>query len=691
MLLSPGVPSVPASLKVGVIHGEPSGTGERCRPAGIGTDEAYWDRMRRHAVMETARPMTSGMAEAARPGIRRGRKDSLDRHARLSDRARTTATAGPTYRGCALSNPSADVMKRSNRERRLASLSLVAWLLPVMAGSPAARADGVAPDPGQPHAPVRARTPAPAGIDARPGSSLAGESAVVRHVRVERSNVFDPRTATRHRAPRLINRFHRTTRDSVIRREIWFSPGDRVGAGDLEELERNLRALELFAEVDVSVEHVDDASVATDAVVDVRVSTTDRLSIVASTGGSYLGGIGEVSVSVGERNLAGLGHSIEFGYRENTEGELLGSFAYDDVRFASGDVVARFRLGQTEEGLSFGAGVRDEFDHSNDRLSWKIDYGRTETRVDYYEQGESVVEVPRETDTLSLDRVYRTGSRSRWWRHGVQARYKVTRHSDAIGADSDRVAIPTDSTELFIGGLLGYDAVHRHTRIRWLDTLDYRQDLSFGHGTELLLGGTATLDEPGSGIEPAVFLNYWRRDRLGADEYLGGRLETVYVLDGEARDSWSTSVRATLYSTRFRGLTLASSLRHATGFAGSGLPIEQTLGEDNGLRGYPARQFNGEQSVLLNLEGRLATPVRLPAFSLGAVAFVDAGWVGDRARNGFLDDPHTSAGVGVRLGSRRILGSAILRMDVAYPFDDDERRDYRPTLSLSLGQVFDFE
>jgi len=103
------------------------------------------------------------------------------------------------------------------------------------------------------------------------------------------------------------------------------------------------------------------------------------------------------------------------------------------------------------------------------------------------------------------------------------------------------------------------------------------------------------------------------------------------------------------------------------------------------------REFNGEQSLLLNLESRTATAIQLLTMRLGAVVFVDAGWVGDRGPEGLFDEVHGSAGFGARLGSRELFGSGVFRLDLAFPFDDDSTRDYKPTLSLSIGQVFSFD
>lgn len=522
-------------------------------------------------------------------------------------------------------------------------------------------------------------------------SNTPESSLEVRRVDIIRNNIF-PATQTRQFIlPRLINRFHTVTRHSVISREIWFKKGDHLSHEDLGELERILRNLDLFAEVTVSAKPVNSAEPGTShQLVDIVVTTSDRLSIVASTGGSYLGGIGEVSFSIGEKNLFGLGHAIEFGYRENTAGELLGSFAYDNVRPFGGEAIASVRFGQTEEGNSYGIRLRNEFSNSSDTLSWLFTYDRSETRIDFFENGESIIEVPRETEKFTARRLYRTGHSDQFLRFGPLLEYRTTDYSPAQGSQSDSIEVPDDETALFMGALVGYDAVSGYKKINWLDTLDYDQDLSFGHGIEFALGATDAQTQQDQVVKPVVFSRLWWRKSINAHELLSTNLNTTYQWEKQQDNTWDVSTRLRLYSTRFEQFTLASSLRYATAFNDSGLPVQQNLGEDNGLRGYPAREFNGEQSLLLNLESRWITPIQLLTFRLGAVLFSDFGWVGDRESTEFFSDVHASAGVGLRVGSPKILGSSVVRLDLAFPFDDDPERNYKPQFSLSTGQVFRF-
>ena len=184
-----------------------------------------------------------------------------------------------------------------------------------------------------------------------------------------------------------------------------------------------------------------------------------------------------------------------------------------------------------------------------------------------------------------------------------------------------------------------------------------------------------------------VLLEGWTVHKIGLHNYFSTNLESTLRLGESNLSFWSLGIDLAWYNTFFNQQTLAVSLKYNTaGEDDSELPVEQTLGENNGLRGYPTREFNGQQSVLLNLENRIRTPINIASFTLGLIGFMDVGWVNNRSQG--LQDPHASLGIGLRIGSRPILGRGVVRLDVAYPLDDDPVRDYQPTVSFAVGQVF---
>jgi outer membrane protein assembly factor BamA len=94
------------------------------------------------------------------------------------------------------------------------------------------------------------------------------------------------------------------------------------------------------------------------------------------------------------------------------------------------------------------------------------------------------------------------------------------------------------------------------------------------------------------------------------------------------------------------------------------------LGGETGLRGYPARQFNGNKRFLVNLENRLFSSLQVFTVAIGGVLFADAGHVWPRGAAIDFGALHYSTGLGLRLGFTRLPNSDIARLDFAWRLND---------------------
>jgi hemolysin activation/secretion protein len=120
----------------------------------------------------------------------------------------------------------------------------------------------------------------------------------------------------------------------------------------------------------------------------------------------------------------------------------------------------------------------------------------------------------------------------------------------------------------------------------------------------------------------------------------------------------------------------------ATITADTDAPFQLSLGEDEGLRGYPFRGFTGLNRALLNLEYRVLIPWEHRLVGIGVVPFVDAGYVWNP------DDLFgCSAGIGLRIGLKKYGRTRVLRVDYAFPLVN--ARGKGGSLSVSTGQAFD--
>ena len=541
---------------------------------------------------------------------------------------------------------------------------------------------------------------------------------------INRRDIFGSETAEANATPRLyrvIDALHVTTREKTILLETGLKPGQRVIASDVAELERNLRALGIFASVSVKLIPIDDNHA------EIHIQTRDRLSVVFGAAGSFLGGIGQLGFTVGERNVNGSGDRLLLSYSGTTDGDLRGAIAYDDIHFINRHHAASYSLGQTDEGRFYQFQVSRPFKTLASKFSWSLGAESVGSEVDFFENGVSVAQVPLQRESLVLQGSRRfatdkwssvASSFRRYFRYGAVLRVDRRDFEPTIGIQPDFVTPPLDNTRTFAGALLEVSRNRRFEKTTGVDTVQFTEDLSFGYSAELL-AGVERMDDSAdvTETEPELFLearyafgsslvNVIAEDSNSAPDSAiasapvnSGRLSLLpaqsfgtvsfngfsNLQSGDDR-SWSAAITLKLFNRAIDSHTLASRISYIKSDRGSDLPAQFTLGENNGLRGYSARQFSGSSRLRINLEDRIFTGWRVGAIDVGLLAFVDAGWAGDDFSELSLN---TSAGLGLRLGSNSLLGADILRLDVAYPFD---RVDGDPAVSVSLamGQVFSF-
>ncbi len=137
----------------------------------------------------------------------------------------------------------------------------------------------------------------------------------VNDIFIERLNVFDSTSKDWFFAAKLANSLHFLTRQYVIEDELLFSRGDIIDDNILLETEKNLRSMNLFSRVEITIDSLDPLNC------NVYVVTKDRWS----TNPSLLFGTGGEAYRLGfrieELNFLGTGTTIvpEFLYRSEND------------------------------------------------------------------------------------------------------------------------------------------------------------------------------------------------------------------------------------------------------------------------------------------------------------------------------------------------------------------------------------
>lgn len=504
----------------------------------------------------------------------------------------------------------------------------------------------------------------------------------LRAVRIEAQDVFEKEEAEQNLLYRIANGLHATTREDVVRREVWFVPGEAVSRDEVEELERNLRGFGIFGAVETETVPVGNDEF------DLLVRTRDRFSFAASASVASVGGVEKLNFRLAESNLFGSGKTLAASAKHSDEGAET-YLRWYDRQFLGTWHVLDVRVGDTDEGHLGSVELSRPLHHLEDPFGYALTFDGIQEDVDYYRYGDSWAEVPMDSTDVALSGVLADGPRDDRHQFGLDVRTALRDYEPATGAGAAEVRVPGDTSWLELGGSAGLDHLDAYEKVTGLDTLDYVQDLWLGKRVTVRAAGRLR-DEDGVGtaLQPVLGTKAQVALRPLQSSWLTFAADGTVRAEDEQAVGWRGSTALHAYQTSIPANTIAASLAFDLVREDQDLQPQLTLGEDNGLRGYPAREFSGTRRVRLNLEDRFDTGIQLWSVRLGLATFFDVGWIHDRELGLSLGEPIRSAGVGIRLGSSHFLGGRILRLDVAYPFDEVLGEDYGISVSFTTDQVF---
>lgn len=520
------------------------------------------------------------------------------------------------------------------------------------------------------------------GAGAQEESAPEMADPVLREVHVETEDVFAEDSG--NLLYWFANTFHATTHPEVVRRELFFAPGDTVRDEQIAELARNLRRLNLFGEVDAALEDQGDGTA------DLRLRTRDRFSLLVSASASSVGGVQSYGGILGETNLFGTGKRLTVSARREDEDDRF-TLRYQDPQLFGTWHTASVAVGDATEGAFGFLDVRRPFRHLEDPWSYGLRIGFEGRDIDYYARGESIAYLPEQSELASFYVARGFGPRDLRASLGFDFRLESITLDALSGSRPDYVEVPGDTRELQIAGSFGLDWNDAFVVARRIDSIDYDEDLRLGVSTGFR-AGVAVRDEEGVGTALQPIVSFTTRAAVSPIEssYLtfesdvGGRTESSLLR------AWGGDAALHGFALALPGQTLAFSARAARAFSEQGIRPQLTLGEDNGLRGYPARYFAADRLAVLNFEDRIDVGIELWSIHVGFVAFADVGFIPDEETGRSFGDPLRSVGLGLRFASSELFGGGVFRLDVARPLDDVPGEDFGITVSGGAGQVFGF-
>ncbi|MBI5852211.1 MAG: hypothetical protein HZB39_14450 [Planctomycetes bacterium] len=506
----------------------------------------------------------------------------------------------------------------------------------------------------------------------------------LREVRIVTQDVFTVDQARDNLFYRLANTLHGTTRNHVVAREMWFVPGQAVTTDQIAELERNLRALDLFGAVSVSSTPVGEDEQ------DLTIVTRDRFTLGASASVAHVGGVDKFYFELSESNLAGTGKGASIAHTES-EGEQRSVVQYHDPQLFGTWHTLTTRLADTTEGYEATVEFHRPFRHLEDPIAYGIDVNAEEEDIDYWRRGETAAEVPIEERTVRAYAAWASGPRVERTAFGLDLRLRSADFGPAFGPDAGLFRVPGDTAQVELGPYFTWDWRPRFDTVRRLDALDYEEDLALGVGLRARIAGRWR-DEHGAGsdLQPVVDVGGHAAASPLPETYVTLEIAGAARWDHERTQGWRTRAALHAFWLGLPAQTLASSFTFDAQVEHQDLVPQLTLGEDSGLRGYPARELSGSRIARFNFEDRVDTGLEILSVRIGAVGFFDAGWVHDDIYGRSISDPLASVGCGLRFGSSHFFGDRVLRIDVAWPLTAVDGEEFDMSVSFAVGQVFRF-
>jgi hypothetical protein len=503
--------------------------------------------------------------------------------------------------------------------------------------------------------------PRPADVPA--DSQLEASGATVGDVLIDVGDIFNERDPREDNwLYRVADHLHRSTRESSIRAQLLFAPGDRYQGRKLAETERILRLLPYVYDAHVVPVRFHAGKV------DVRVITHDVWTLDPGISFGRTGGTSSTGVNVQDSNLFGYGKSLKIEHVENVARTSDGVLWSDPNTFGSRWTTAAAYL-DSSDGNQRALQIARPFFELDARWSVTLAASDYERTVSLYSLGQIVDQFRDDETSYTLSAGISSGMRNGWvmrWLGGIQ--YDRNLFGVAPTASVPAMLIPPDRTVSY--PFVGFDLVQDYyQKLADQNQIGRTEDIYFG--TEVT--GSVGLSRTQFGADlDAVMLAASARKGFEFDAQNLQQLFLTTTFSSRIQEQRARNLIATAIATYYwRWLPNWLLYANLTGTVTDALDPDAQLqvGGDSGLRGYPLRFESGSSSTVFTLEQRFYTdwyPFRL--VRVGGAGFVDVGRTWGTALIGNSDPGLLrDVGFGLRLGNTRSGLGNVLHIDLAFP------------------------
>lgn len=470
------------------------------------------------------------------------------------------------------------------------------------------------------------------------------------------------------------------TREHIILQELLFKPNDLYNDEDRLESERLLRKKANLGNVRI-YSHLSSETHR----VDITVHVSDRWTLFPSASLPKVGG-GELDLilALTDTNIMGSGQMGRIRYERTQEDKDTRHFfstLFLEPRLFSSHWEFLANFTQNDIGDSWDVRLRRPFYSLGTRWAAEFQSFDRIGRAKWYQDGAVLDEFRRHLSGQAAGVTYALGQRhsqvrfSGWYAH----------------RKDDYTALPPVQKAQFEeaeGHLLGISLQRQTTqfvRDTFVDKMGETEDIELGSSYGFSIGRSAELLGDDRDEVTSLLQGKYRQRVLSSGYFVMRAGFSASHLPNSWRDVILVGdARILLKEIYYQTLAVRLQTRLALQSEGR---QQILLGEENGLRGYSSKAFDGDRLILLNLESRHVF-LRHPLVVLGAALFADFAYLW-RSEDGFqLSQPKRSVGVGLRVGVPKLSGAPVYRLDFALAPDSTATSGLDYAFVFSMGHMF---
>lgn len=502
------------------------------------------------------------------------------------------------------------------------------------------------------------------------------EGRVIGDIRIIVNDVFDEKNPRENKLLyRLVNKIQINTKEPTIRNQLLFTEGDVINALEIEESIRILFGREYVMEAFAYVHE--------DCTYDVNITIIIRDAWVIEPVFSYGREGGETSSNIGFRdaNFLGSGNEVSLLYESNAERSKV-IYRYKTHNFLGQRWEADFYHAELSDGVDSRFALEKPFYSANTLWAYGLESGSISLQYNTRYSVDIINEFTQKVDVNSLF-LGKAIARDKGYSHRIK--FGWTNEKMTFSELDNTNVLPEDEEQVY--PWVEFERVTNHYR-RYDNLLYIGRESDLAVGTDFRVRfGTGYF---GNGERLYRMLARYSTAVSYSDTYFFQMNSSADLLREEATDSLRNSV-VSVEGQYHYFLNDKNRWYVKAGFS-RGYNLAQfrqlTVGEVEGVRGYPLAYQRGDKRYVLNIERRFYSDLHwLNIVRLGAVVFFDMGraW----GVNTFPSDSVLkSVGFGLRLHSSKVGNPPVLHMNVGFPILNDNDDLNSALFSISVENQF---